>query len=218
MNKVKWDSLKTFYLNNNADLSYIQEQSFYIVTALKGKLSFYSIIPISIPSNTKQDDFELNYKAIAVNFGDSNIQKVSLSGVGIVGDSLKVSGLASSSDSVNSKMRVDVDTVSKDLTNTYSPIYSYSGSGMLFSGNFIIDSDDIHIRLVVDSEVIFEVKMKDLDDIEDCGPFNIILDDEESQFGVVFGWPISYATSIEFQAKGNGDKIEKSIISLTKEV
>ncbi len=218
--KVKWTALKNFMALNSADLSYLQDNNFYIVTASKGKVSFHSVIAISIPANANQTDFETNYKSSAINFGTSDIQTVSINGLGMVGDAIKVSGASfvGSNDSVNSKMRIDVNMSPQLLTGIYSSVYSYTGSGKLFGGKFIVDSEDISLRLLVDSEIIFDVNIKDLEDITDNTPFDVNIDDEDSEFSVEFNWPIVYATSVDFQAKSSGDNIEKTIISLSKEI
>lgn len=111
------------------------------------------------------------------------------------------------------QIQIDHSSTKVDLprsSESYASIYTYSGSGQLSSFTMDFNSDNVLIKLTVDSNVIFEIDCDFLDDISNS-------DDDASSNGL--GWlgfdasenrilfrptyPIKFTTEVKIEAKAN---------------
>ena len=155
--------------------------------------------------------------------------------IGNVGDALKVTSSPDPSDTpgcttFSKKLRTDFSDSNITMGVSYSTIYSYSGSGKLSGFTLDFNSDDVRVKLTIDStEVVFELVLSDIEDIQ------LSTGDEGTDYGICNGvlvvgsgskiqfcppCPIKYGSQvlIEGQRSDSDDHtMNRSIVVLTKE-
>ena len=155
--------------------------------------------------------------------------------IGAAGDRLKVDAQFGSNPGNpgcpigSQKQRIIYSDSDITMPASYSTIYSYSGSGVI--QGFLIDfnSDNVDVRLTLDStEEIFELNVDDIDDIqpsggEDGGPpmmCHILRRHSGSRFEVCFPCPLPFDSDllIEGRRSSGGNKtMDQYVIFLTQE-
>lgn len=144
-------------------------------------------------------------------------KKISIDGVGLDGDSLKVKANVQTQEITLDPSSTLVDTsfnkvdLNRDYQN-YNTIYNYSGSGKFYSFTVDFNSDKVLVEFSVDGHTIFSVDCDELESISD------------SEYGSAYsrlGWlswnkqsntlkfepkyALRYTTSVEIKAKANSN-------------
>lgn len=152
--------------------------------------------------------------------------------IGNVGDRLKVDAqLTSVPPAFSKKYRSEYDGSTLELTTSYQNRFTYSGSGQFIGFILVSTGTDITVKLIIDSDLIFELNTQDLFSVQLNDPGNSGPNSQPSAGGP--SWdnsgkrytfaplqPISYATSVAIDVKKvsvAAANITDHIISLTKE-
>jgi len=148
--------------------------------------------------------------------------------IGNIGDSFKVYDTKQwyPSDTpgcgtVSSKLRHDFSEVDITVPSTFTTVYSYTGSGKLFSGGFQFDDSAVRLKLTVDGEIIFNMTMTDAELFSDSnGSFvKAKVADLLYEFDVK-RCPMVYLINVRFEVQrtdGSDHKMQRSAVTLTKE-
>lgn len=127
------------------------------------------------------------------------------------------------------KLRFDFDDPNQTIGSSYSTIYSRSGSGVVHGFTLDFDSENVRVKFTVDSDVIFELVLGDIDDIQGAGADDagslggiagMLKSGDSDTLSVKFDCPIPYdsSMSIEAQKSSGGNKdLDRYLIVLTKE-
>jgi hypothetical protein len=154
--------------------------------------------------------------------------------IGNVGDRLKIdavinnpSGSGLGSLTISKKLRLDRNFTQQTVNNTYSTIYSYSGSGLFFGFHVDTDNANLEVRLTLDFDVIFEdLSVSDLNLLDWNMGFGAFQDGQffNSGTGGDFDfsprYPIPYTSNITIEAKRRTSgtaKVRAVGVILTKE-
>lgn len=229
--QLKWSEIKQFVDNRSVPLQFIELDEIYRLAAADGPFIVSASIKKTSPANSDQTDFETNYKSSANGKVDKS-EYDSLTG------RLKTDGIFTASPSSNAavpviskKFRVDDsdEQISLD-NNSFTTIYSYSGSGKFYGAAFNFDSNYIKWKLTIDGEKIFDLSIKDIENMARfggssnksggrklCNFFEIGTSDR-----VEFSppYPFNYDTEVKFEAYGinsSNRDMDESFVFLTKE-
>jgi hypothetical protein len=149
--------------------------------------------------------------------------------IGNIGDSLKVIGTDNFSSSVgvpviSPKLRFPFSESNITIPTAYVTIYSYTGSGKLFGAGFRFDSEEIEIKLTIDSNVIFEFTIAEIKDFDDINK-GLLKGGKDVKFlGAIHEHnqpaPMAFTTEVKFEAKRSASTdrtMLRSAITISKE-
>lgn len=142
--------------------------------------------------------------------------------IGNVGDSLKVTGEIEDK-KISSKFRADFSETDITVSNGgYTQLYNYNGSGVFYSCGFHFEDDSIFVRLTIDGETIFDLRIDRLDNVRIGGDDPIANHFMVSSDKIYF-WTnrgISYSSSVVIEARkasSGTERMFESLVCLTKE-
>lgn len=128
------------------------------------------------------------------------------------------------------QIRIDHSDTKVDLPRNsegYTTIYSYSGSGKLSSLAIDFNSDNVYVKLTVDSNTIFEIDCDFLDDItsNDYMAVNNLgwlgFETVENRLNFKPTYPINFSSEVKIEAKANsqsnGRDMTGYIVDIIKE-
>lgn len=130
---------------------------------------------------------------------------------------------------VQNTFRVDWSKTKVDLnkhSNGYTSIYSYSGSGKLYSFKFQFNSKDVEIRLTIDEIAIFEIPCDLLEELfhnDDMMSSLSFLKWDKAKDTITFEPkdPMSFGTSILVEARAdsnsNSKDMKRYMVNIDKE-
>ena len=120
-----------------------------------------------------------------------------------------------------SKYRIEFLDQDVTVSNVYSTMYTYTGSGRLHGFRHDYDDDDIIVRLTIDSEVIFEIKIKDLKDIgiDDIPVCHTLVYSGGDHFEFCPPYPICFSTQVLVEARidSGSKKLKEKMTFITKD-
>jgi len=165
---------------------------------------------------------------------DTELGEIELKGntdgtlIGNIGDRLKITGDGGSAADApgcpitSKKFRVEFDDTDVAITSTFATVFTYSGSGKLFSASIKFNGEDINLRLKIDGEIIFNLNAKDVKDHQSNNRSQAvnIFNQNTGLWSIDFFCPIVFAATVLFEAQtsSGGDKtMERTLIALTKE-
>lgn len=228
-----WTEFKNQLSARNGSLQFKEKTNKYIIDLYDGNDIVFRII-LSRDGGADVTDFENNFKSSAnqklTNFsytsGDLNVTAGN-----------DASNPVSANPCLSTKARIDSyfgpDVDLNNSGESFTTVYSYSGSGKLFCGMFEFNSDRIQFKLTIDSEVIFDL---DLEDVEDFFPSSgdssggntgagstcwVSWNASKNTFKFMPTFPIEYSTQVLFEARANSSsnsrEYERYMVELTKE-
>lgn len=125
---------------------------------------------------------------------------------------------------LTSKYRIEYSATPVTLPAGYATMYSYSGSGKFHGFFFSFSSSDVRIKLTVDSEILFELILKDLEDFAFdnekypiCGGIRV---GRDRKFQFCPEIPINFESSISIEGQlsaGGSKTLDKYLIFITKD-
>lgn len=226
-NSVSWSVIKAESIARNIPLQWLDFGDNYFIALIDGPFIITTFLNQNPSDTTDLNDFINNFQAAGNTKVDLNTYTAT--------SRLKVDAEIPSEGTPGvavktKKFRILFDDTGITVPTAYATLYSYTGSGKFFGGTFDFNSSNVIVKLEIDSELIFELDLNDVDDMQS------FMADEDSlgfqntcfvsltsgnRFNIDFcKCPIKYETDIVVSAKkaSGSDKTQtRQLVYLSKE-
>lgn len=232
-----WNEYKNVLDEMSMATQYLEYVDRYFLFISRGSVSFFHILLRETPKSSDETDFETNYKAPENNvpLGFRNIITDGSNDVGVTADRLKTdaqfSTSAQSGFTYDSNYRVDWSNTEVSLnpvSQSYTQLYNYSGTGKLHEFVFDFDSDSVLIKLEVDGNTIFDIDGDMLDSIFSSGEgsatqgaFCLSWNPSNNRIRFTPSLPIKFSSSVTVSSKANSSStsrdMQRYFVCITKD-
>lgn len=210
-----WAEIKSLTDNFGQNILYFETPGYYrLFVNCNNALFTHDIVK---DSGTDHLDFENNYKI------DGNLPLPTFQ---FKNGNLNVIATSNAIPNLTNKYDIDFNDDDISIISSYSQIYSYNGSGAIYGFVLDFNSNNVHVKLKIDSEVIFDLKLSDISRIQSTGKnFDSLICKQMrvhsgNKFEFCPPYPISYSSNILIEAKkssGSNKTLNKKIVFINKD-
>lgn len=227
-----WADFKTVIDTFSKPVTYIQFADRYLVLFTYDALEYYVVVIRDGGADVV--DFETNYKPSGNTRTEG--QSTYLSNVGLVGDRLKVDAQVVSTNNdcptLPPTFKIEFDESNIDCPASYATLYTYSGSGVFHGAVLDFNSDSVRVKLTLDSNVIFELTLDEIESIQSFSSWGcndnggssnnvkMVTKTSGNRLNIWFDCPIRYSSSVSIEGQRTGSstkRLDRKLVYLTKD-